>query len=86
MIKIDKINMVNEVISIDGEEYVKASYIIKNYKVSTQRLRLWRNGRGQGRFYTLRTIGLSKRMLLYNKKDVKELMEMTRIMKVKIEE
>ena len=71
----------NKVFFIEGERYSTASYITKNYNISTHRLKLWRESKGASKYIGLRQIkveGIS-RNFLYNLNDIEKNIELTKL-------
>jgi hypothetical protein len=72
-------NKLDEQIIIGGEIYVKWAYLNRELGIKSNRLKLWRENRGQNNNKTLKYIKLDKGTYLYNLKDVELLIELTRI-------
>ena len=51
---------------IKGQPYSTATYIIKEYKITADRLKKWREGRGLAKNHPLTYIELEGRVFLYN--------------------
>jgi len=64
--------------TIDGEFWVKSEYINLHYGITTDRIKKWREGRGQASKHNLKTIKITTRLYLYNLTDIETLIELTK--------
>lgn len=64
-------------LEIEGVLYVKGDFIIKNFNITYDRLRKWRNGRGEGKVIELRTFRFNPRLYFYCLDDIKLLIDLT---------
>jgi hypothetical protein len=55
---------------IKGQPYSTATYIIKEYKITADRLKKWREGRGMAKDHPLTYIELEGRVFLYLLNDI----------------
>ena len=55
---------------IDGDEYISYRDIKSIFKITSDRVKKWRDGKGVGREIELRTIRLNEKLYLYNYKDI----------------
>lgn len=67
----------NQVYIINDIEYVRAHYIINNYGITTKRLKLWRDGKGQAKNEPLTFLKINNKVFLYSKKDIEKLILLT---------
>ena len=74
----------NQVYKINNTEYVITYYIINNYGLTTKRLKLWREGKGQAKNEPLNFIKINSKVFLYSKMDIEKLVLLTNHYKVEM--
>ena len=74
----NKLNMTNEIINIEGIEYVKYSFLKSKYNITADRVKKWRNGKGASIEYNLRYIQIHKHLYLYSIEDIETLINKTK--------
>jgi hypothetical protein len=62
----------------DIQQHITAGRVKELYNITTDRLKKWREGRGQAKNHSLRTISLGKSLYLYNIEDIEKLIELTK--------
>lgn len=67
----------NQVYNINNIEYVRTYYIIDNYGITTKRLKLWREGKGQAKNEPLNFLKINSKVFLYSKSDIEKLILLT---------
>jgi hypothetical protein len=65
-----------ETIEINNELYVKFDYIKAHFDISADRLKKWREGRGEAKTHPLKNIKLGN-FYLYRLKDISNLKNLT---------
>jgi len=66
----------------DGVEWITATDCKENWGITYNRLKLWREGKGQARWNELRVLKLNNKYILYNKLDVENLVNLTELSKL----
>lgn len=61
-------------ILIKGEPHSTSNYITNEFRITADRLKKWREGRGVAKTITLRYIELYSKVFLYNLNDIEKLM------------
>lgn len=78
MIKRPVVENPTHILELEGETYVKATYLKESYNITPHRLSLWRQGRGAAKDNPLRSIQIQKQLYLYNLDDILVLLRATK--------